>query len=150
MSRIADRVAEYATPVAEQLGLQLWHVEYGKEVGGHVLRLTIDKPDGISHDDCEALSKAVDPWLDSEDFIPGTYSLEVTSPGIERVLHTDAQREQFIGTEVAVKLYKAREGNRVFNGTLTVAGETISLQCADGTIAFERAEIAQIKTVYIA
>ena len=148
MSRIADRVAEYAAPIAEQLGLQLWHVEFGKEVGGAVLRLTIDKVGGVGTDDCEALSKAVDPWLDAEDFIPGTYSLEVTSPGIERVLHTDAQRTQFIGTDVMVKLYKARDNCRVFRGVLTAAGEVISLQCDGEEIGFNKSDVAQIKTVF--
>jgi len=145
MSRIADRVANYAAPIAEQLGLQLWHVEYGKEHSGAVLRLTIDKPGGIGTDDCEALSRAIDPWLDIEDFIPGSYSLEVSSPGIERVLHTNEQRKQYLGSEVAVKLYKAQNNQRVYYGVLTDANDSVTL---DNNLTFDNKDVAQVKTVY--
>ncbi|MCL2546027.1 MAG: ribosome maturation factor RimP [Oscillospiraceae bacterium] len=148
MSRIADRVTAYAAPLAEQLGLTLWHVEFGKEAAGAVLRLTIDKPGGIGTDDCEQMSKAIDPWLDEEDFIPGAYSLEVSSPGIERVLYTDTQRKQFIGTDVDVKLYKAVDGKRTWQGVLTATDEQIILQCDDGEKTFDRADVAQIKVQY--
>lgn len=148
MSRIADQVAAAAAPLAEQLGLSLWHVEFGKEASGQVLRLTIDKPGGIGTDDCEALSKAIDPWLDEVDFIPGSYTLEVSSPGIERVLHTDAQRAQFIGSAVTVKLYKAIDGRRIYEGTLTAVTPDITVQCGEQAHVLAKTDIAQIKLHY--
>ncbi len=148
MSKIAERVQQYAAPIAEQLNLTLWHVEYGKEATGYVLRLIIDKPGGVGTDDCEALSRAIDPWLDETDFIPDAYCLEVSSPGIERVLHTDEQRRQFIGSDVTIKLYKPIDGARVFQGVLVEATPDIAIDSNGRRLAFAKSDIAVIQLLY--
>ena len=148
MSKIAARVAQHAATLAERLGLTLWHAEYGKEAAGNVLRLVIDKPGGVGTDDCEALSKAIEPWLDETDFIPDAYLLEVSSPGIERVLHTDAQRAQYIGRSVMVRLYKAVDGARNFTGILTAVTPDIVIDCGGIEKVFNKADVALIRLVY--
>ena len=89
-------------------GVELWDVEYIKEAGGMNLRITIDSPNGISLDDCERFHRAIDPLLDEADPIPGSYTLEVTSPGIERALRRGEHYERFIGSRAALKLYTKR------------------------------------------
>ena len=89
---IADKVREIIQPTADELDYYLWNVEYVKEGADFVLRVTIDRFDteeGITIDDCEAMSRAIDPILDLHDPIPDQYLLEVSSPGIERELTRD-------------------------------------------------------------
>ena len=148
MGRIADAVSDKARELAQALGLTLWHVEYGKEPSGYVLRVIIDKPGGISTEDCEAISRAIDPWLDQADPIPGPYTLEVSSPGIERVLHTCEQRAQYIGEAVAVKLFAAVDGRRAFQGELLACQPEIELRCDGVEYAFPPKAVAQIKLLY--
>ena len=145
MGHIADLVAKQAEPMVSQLGLELWHIEFGKEAGGVVLRVTIDKEGGISTEDCEAVSRALDLWLDEADPISQSYTLEVSSPGIERVLYTEAQKRRYIGALVNVKLYKARDGQRVFTGILRDIVPDIVLEQPQGTVTFPQSEVAQIR-----
>jgi len=101
---IAARAKALAEPFAEQLGLTLWDVRFLKEGAHWYLRFWIDRPGGVSLDDCEAMSRAVDGPLDDADFIDQAYSLEVCSPGIERELTRDEHFAQYIGSKVQVKL----------------------------------------------
>jgi ribosome maturation factor RimP len=148
MGKIADIIAEKARELAPDLGLTLWHTEYGKETGGYVLRLIIDKPGGVSTEDCEAMSKAIDPWLDDTDPIAEPYTLEVSSPGIERVLHTKEQMRQYLGSDVTVKLYRATDGKRMFQGKLTSCEPDAVLDCDGEEYKFGHKDIAQIKLLY--
>jgi len=100
---IAARAKALAQPLAEQLGLTLWDVRFLKEGAQWYLRFWIDKPGGVTLDDCEAMSRAIDKPLDDADFIQQAYTLEVCSPGIERELTRDEHFAQYIGERVRVK-----------------------------------------------
>ena len=103
MSKITDLTAELARPVVEACGCTLWDVEYIKEAGSWYLRLYIDKEGGISIDDCEAVSRGVDPLLDEADPIQDPYTFEVSSAGADRPLKKPEHFEAFMGAEVDVK-----------------------------------------------
>ena len=107
---IAERVKQIAGPKAEELGLELIDCEYKKEGGRRVLRLYIDKKGGVGLDDCEAVSRSVEPVLDSEDFIDEAYTFEVSSPGLDRPLKTDSDFVRYEGEDVEVGLYAAIDG----------------------------------------
>ena len=120
---IADTVWELAEPVAESLGCWIWDVEFVKEGTRRVLRITLDSEDGVTIDHCEKMHRAMDPILDEEDPIEDAYYLEVSSPGIERELRTDAHIEACEGWDVEVRLYAPVNGAKVFRGELLPLGE---------------------------
>lgn len=102
---IVDRVRTLAEPIAAHAGMELVDVEFLRQGGRWVLRIFLDKPGGISLDDCQAISRQVEKLLDVEDFIEPAYVLEVSSPGIERPLRTPAHFERFAGRMVEVKTF---------------------------------------------
>ena len=108
--KITDQVRAFAEPVVQAHGCSLWDVEYVKEGGDWFLRLYIDKDGGVDINDCEAISRAVDPILDEKDPIPDSYSFEVCSAGLERELKRPSDFEQFLGAAVTVKLYRPVNG----------------------------------------
>ena len=119
MSKITDLVEAMARPAVEANGCSLWDVEYVKEAGSWYLRLYIDKEGGVSIDDCEAVSRAVDPMLDEADPIPDAYTFEVSSAGADRPLKKPEHFRAFLGAEVDVKLYRAVNGQKTRTGLLT-------------------------------
>ena len=131
MSRITDKVSLLARPVVEEAGCTLWDVEYVREAGTWYLRVYIDKPGGVSIDDCERISRELDPVLDEADPIPDSYVFEVGSAGAERELKRPRDFEQFMGSEVEVKLYQPLDGSKSFVGVLRGYD-------ADGTVTIER------------
>ena len=147
MSKITQRVHDLALPLAEQLGLELWDVEYVKEAGQWYLRVYIDRADGVSLDDCEAFSKAFDPVLDAEDPIEGGYIFEVSSAGAERVLKRPQDFDRFLGSFVEVKLYKAVDGAKLHTGTLAAyADGDVTIRIGDTQEKiFPSAEVAQVR-----
>ena len=106
-------------PVAEALGVELWGVEYVSQGKQSIVRVYIDGPDGVNVDDCAKVSRQVSSVFDVEDPILGEYTLEVSSPGMERPLFTLAQFGQFIGEQVKIRLRSPFEGRRNFVGQLT-------------------------------
>ena len=118
MSKISDKVEALARPVVEEEGCKLWSVEYIKEAGTWYLRIFIDKDGGVGIADCEAISRRLDPILDEADPIPESYVFEVGSAGAERELKRTSEFEQFIGSDVEVKLYQPYEGRKTLVGTL--------------------------------
>ena len=118
MSKISDKVEALARPVVEEEGCKLWSVEYIKEAGTWYLRIFIDKDAGVGIADCEAISRRLDPILDEADPIPESYVFEVGSAGAERELKRTSDFEQFIGSDVEVKLYQPYEGRKTLVGTL--------------------------------
>lgn len=118
MSKISDKVEALARPVVEKEGCKLWSVEYIKEAGTWYLRIFIDKDGGVGIADCEAISRRLDPILDEADPIPESYVFEVGSAGAERELKRPSDFEQFIGSDVEVKLYQPYEGRKTLVGTL--------------------------------
>ena len=119
MKKITELVAEMAAPVVAEAGCTLWDVEYVREGGEWFLRLYIDKESGVDIDDCEAVSRAVDPVLDEKDPIPESYRFEVCSAGLERTLKRPGDFERYMGAAVMVKLYKPVDGSKEFPGVLT-------------------------------
>ena len=118
MASIVERVTPLCEKVASELGYFIWDVDYVKEGTEWFLRIEIDKEDGIGIEDCEAYSRAIDPLLDEEDYIEGAYRLEVSSPGIERIIKTDFHLEKCIGEVVEIKLFAPIEGCKLARGTL--------------------------------
>ena len=108
MAKVTDTVAQLALPYVEAAGCTLWDVEYVKEAGEWFLRVYIDKADGISIEDCEAVSRPLSDKLDEADPIEGSYTFEVSSAGADRVLKKPEHFAQFQGAEVEVRLYRAK------------------------------------------
>lgn len=134
---IVKEVQAIVEPIVENLGLELVEVQYAKEGPTWVLRLTIDGPNGIGHEECLAVSRAVSDPLDEADPIPGSYSLEVSSPGLDRPLVKPADFVRFAGREVRVNTYGPINGRKNWRGllkgleddevVLTVDGEEVRL-----------------------
>ena len=146
MNKIAQKVYELALPVAERQGVEVWDVEYVKEAGQWFLRVYIDKTGGIGIDDCERMSRELDPILDEADPIPGSYTFEVSSAGAERQLKRPSDFERFLGEKVEVKLYRSVDGRKEFTGRLAgYENGSVSLE-TDGTQrTFEKENIAQVR-----
>ena len=127
-------------------GCSLWDVEYVREGGEWFLRLYIDKGGGVDIDDCEAVSRAVDPVLDEKDPIPESYRFEVCSAGLERVLKRPSDFERFLGEPVLVKLYRPRDGRKEFPGVLKGYKDgDVTISAGGQEITFEKAEVALVR-----
>lgn len=113
-----SRVAEIVTPYAKELGLEIWDIRFVKEGTDWYLRIFIDKEGGVSIDDCVDLTHAITKPLDEADPISQSYLLEVSSPGVERELITDAHFEKFIGAKVMLRLIRPIDKVRDFGGIL--------------------------------
>ena len=149
-NRVVTAVTEAVAPVAEDLGYRLWDVEYVKEGARRVLRVTIDNDDGITIDDCEQMHRAIDPVLDAIDPIEESYDLEVSSPGIERDLRTDAHIDASVGERVEVRFFAPVEGRKTVEGVLLGRDEAgaILVETDGAPRAFPRESVAKIRTVF--
>lgn len=143
MAKVTDTVAALALPVVESTGCKLWDVEYVKEAGSWFLRVYIDKEGGVSIDDCEAVSRPLSDLLDQADPIEGSYTFEVSSAGAERPLKRPGDFARFMGSPVAVKLYKARNGRKEFAGVLAGYEDgNITVAVGDTAMTFSKEEVA--------
>ncbi len=120
---LRDSLEALVRPVVEQLGYRLWELEYSPGRGNGYVRLYVDSDEGITLDDCERVSRAVSDLLDVEDPVPGQYTLEVSSPGLDRPLRTAGHFAPYVGEMVFVELAQAVDGRRRFKGPLVAAGE---------------------------
>ena len=146
MSKITDKVYELAKPVVEQAGCSLWDVEYVREAGCWYLRVFIDKEGGVSINDCETISRALDPILDEVDPIPDSYVFEVGSAGAERELKRPEDFRQFMGSEVEVRLYQPINGSKIFVGKLAAYDQgDLSITAGNEDMSFKKAQIALVK-----
>lgn len=147
---VAERVAELAEPLVEEFGYFLWDVEFVKEGGRRVLRITIDSEEGITIDDCEKVHRAIDPVLDEADPIEEAYYLEVSSPGIERELRTDMHIEACEGWDAEVRLYAPIDGAKSFRGKVLPLGENgeVRIDCGGRVREFARDAVAKIQTYF--
>jgi ribosome maturation factor RimP len=147
---IAEKVRELAEPLADEIGIWVWDVEFVKEGARRVLRITVDSENGIDINDCEKLHRAIDPVLDEADLIEEQYYLEVCSPGIERELKNDIHIEACEGWDVEVKLYAPIDGSKLFRGVLLPLGENgeICIRSGEQTLTFERGAVAKINTYF--
>ena len=147
---IASRVSELVKEAVEECGCTLWDVEFVKEGPDHNLIIYIDKPEGISLDDCEMVNDAVEPIIDEADPIDGSYYLEISSPGLERELKTPDHIKTFIGERVIVKLYAAKDGKKSFDGNIVAYNDedaSLTLEVNGAEIVFGAKEYSSIKTV---
>ena len=146
MSKITELVTALAAPEAEKLGLELWDVEYVREAGQWFLRVYIDKEGGVSINDCEALSRVLDPILDETDPIPDSYVFEVSSAGAERELKRPSDFERFMGSTAEVKLYQPLNGSKSFVGTLSGYEDgNVRLTVGKTEQVFEKSRVAQVR-----
>jgi ribosome maturation factor RimP len=135
---LRDQLRELLAPVVGGLGYQLWELEYLPRSGGGLLRIYIDSASdsGISLDDCERVSRRVSETLDAADPIPGHYTLEVSSPGLDRVLRTREHFERFAGERVRLEMMQPVEGRKRFSGRLLGVGASdITLELENGRIS---------------
>lgn len=147
MANIEEKVEQLVKNKIEAIGYELYDVEYAKEGKNYFLRIFIDKPDGIDLNDCEKVNDAINDILDTADYIKEQYFLEVSSPGIERVLRKEQHLKQNIGNEISIKLFQKDEnGKKEYQGILkSFDSEKIELE---NGVTIERKKIAQIKTIY--
>ena len=145
---IVATVRKLVLPVVEGFGLTLWDLEFVKEGSEWYLRVTIDKPEGITIEDCEKVHLAIDPLLDEADPIEESYHLEVSSPGLERTLTEPFHFEACKGEKVEVRLYAPVEGSKSFTGKLLGLTEDgrVTIETLDGERAFPRESVASVKT----
>lgn len=144
--KITEQVWQFAEPLVQAQGCSLWDVEYVREGGEWFLRLYIDKDGGVDIDDCEAVSRAVDPVLDEKDPIPESYRFEVCSAGLERVLKRPSDFERFLGEPVLVKLYRPKNGQKEFPGVLKgYAGGAVTIDRNGTELTFEKPEVALVR-----
>lgn len=150
MANIEEKVTSLVEPIIEEIGYELHDVEYSKEGKNYFLRIFIDSKNGIDLNDCEKVNNAITDILDEANYIKEQYFLEVSSPGIERLLRKDKHLKQNIGKEINIKLFKKDEnGNKEYSGTLYAFDESnIKIEKDDYEINIERKNISQIKTVY--
>ncbi len=146
MSKITDKVTELARPIVEEEGCRLWDVEYVREAGNWYLRIYIDKTGGVDIEDCERISRRLDPVLDEADPIPDSYVFEVGSAGIERELKRPGDFESFLGSEVEVRLYQPVNGQKAYVGTLVgYDNGTTTIEIGGKTLSFNKTQTAQVR-----
>lgn len=149
MSKKVDKVTMIVQPIAHEMGLELVDVEIVKEAENWFLRIYIDKEGGILIDDCENLSKKVDPILDAEPEVAESYDyLEVSSPGAERQLKKESDFIRYKGKDVEVKLYKPIDGGKAFEGELVGLLENkVVIKTETGQMEFPKEEVSSAKLV---
>ena len=142
-----QQTEELLLPIIERNGFELVDVEYVKEAGTWYLRAYIDKPGGITVDDCEAVSRAFSDILDEKDYIEDTYIFEVSSPGLGRPLKKEKDFARSIGEEVEIRTYRAIDRQKEFIGILVEYDkDTVTIEYEDETTQkFERNDIALIR-----
>ena len=138
---LVTQIYEMVKPIADELNYEIYHVEYVKENGEYYLRIYIEKEGGITLSDCEALSRRVSDLMDEKDPIPEAYFLEVSSPGLNRTLFTEAHYKRFVGREVLVKLTKAIVGKKSIKGILKEVNEENIIIEADTLISIPKEKI---------
>lgn len=146
MEKVTEIVARLAEPVINELGCELWDVEYVKEAGSFYLRLYIDKDGGVSIDDCERVSRAMDKVLDEADPVETSYIFEVSSAGAERQLKRPENFERFMGSAVVLRLYVPKNGQKEYSGTLAGYKDgDVTIQTPSGTLEFQKNEVALVR-----
>lgn len=146
--KTTERVEQLTGETVAGMGFELCDVSYQKEYGNWVLTLFIDRPDGVTVDDCEAVSRAVEPILDEADPIETQYYLSVSSLGLDRPLIKDRDFERKLGAELSVSLYAPLDGKKEFAGRLTgFDAESFTIETDAGERRFLRKSAALIKPV---
>ena len=147
---IAERVEALVTPCITELGYRVWDVEYVKEGAEWYLRITLDSDDGIDIDDCEKVSRAINPIIDEADPIEDFYYLEVSSPGLERVLRKPEHFAASIGDEIEIRLFAPDENKKkAYTGTLVAyTEEELTFDVAGEVLKIANNKISKVQTVF--
>ena len=137
------------SPIVEKYGFELVDVEYVKEGSSFYLRAYIDKPGGITVDDCETVSREFSDKLDEADFMEEAYIMEVSSPGLGRPLKKEKDFKRSIGKEVEIRTYRPIDREKEFYGVLKAYDEnSVTIDCEEEERTFQKAEIALIRLAF--
>ncbi len=148
MSKIEEKVEKLIIDSINNLKYDLYDIEYVKEGKDYFLRIYIDSPTGIDLNDCETVSNCITDLLDEKDFIKEQYFLEVSSPGVERILRKDKHLKDNIGKKVQLSLFKPMNGKKQYIGLLIDFNDNYVIIEDKEKIEIDRKNISQIKTVY--
>lgn len=149
MANIEEKVQNLLQSKIEELGYELYDVEYAKEGKNYFLRIFIDKEEGIDLNDCEKVNDEISGLLDEADYIKEQYFLEVSSPGIERILRKDSHLDKAMGEKIEVNLFKTIDRKKSVEGILTGYDEnTITMMYENDEISILRKDISQMKAKY--
>ena len=150
MSKVEKTVWEAVEPIADSFGCSIYDVEYVKEGQNYFLRIFIDKEGGVSTDDCEKVSRAVDPVLDELDPIENAYYLEISSPGLDRKLSRKEHFESALGKSIDIKLFSPIDGSKEITGILkSFDGKVISVETDSGIIEIEKQKASVVRLTVI-
>lgn len=147
---IAERVEALVTPHITEMGYRVWDVEYVKEGAEWYLRITLDSDKGIDIDDCEKVSRAINPIIDEADPIEDFYYLEVSSPGLERVLRKEEHFTACIGSEIEIRLFAPDENKKKsYTGKLAAfENDTVSIDLGTETQQIPMSKISKVQTIF--
>ena len=149
MANIEEKVESLVRDKIEQIGYELYDVIYLKEGKNYILRIVIDSEKGIDLNDCEKVNNEITDILDEADYIKEQYYLEVSSPGIERLLRKDWQLKKYIGEEVEIKLFKKDEnGFKEYIGILKEVNQDNLVIQMEEQYSITRKDIDQVKTIF--
>lgn len=149
MKKSEATISGLIEPTVNALGLELWGIEHVSQGKFSTLRIYIESDAGITVDDCEKVSRQVSAILDVEDPISGEYTLEVSSPGLDRPLFSLEQFESFAGSEVSVRLRSPLDGRRKFKGIITQVSEgAVCIEVDGETFSLPHAEVEKANIVY--
>lgn len=143
-SKIEKTVYDLAVPIAENMGYGVYDVMYVKEGPHWFLRVYIDREAGVDVDDCEVISRSLSTFLDEKDFIDTNYFLEISSPGIERIIRQEEHFDAAVGKDVRFKLYRALNGRKEIDGKLTDVGKSsVFVNCDGEDLEIDKKNIAK-------
>ncbi|MBO4983695.1 MAG: ribosome maturation factor RimP [Clostridia bacterium] len=145
---IVNRVTPIAQKIADELGYMVWDVDYVKEGTEWFLRIDIDKDGGVNIEDCEKYSRAIDPVLDEENPIEEAYTLQISSPGVEREIKNDFHLEHCIGQTVQVRLYAPLNGFKEYVGELVSYNDEIVVLDVDEAVEIPRKAIGKMNIYF--
>ena len=150
MANIEEKVESLIKKRGEDIGYELYDVIYLKEGKNYILRIVIDKPEGITLEDCEKVNNEITDMIDEANYIKEQYFFEVSSPGLERVLRKEWQLKKYIGEEVEIRLFKKDENNfKQYEGILkSVKNEYLEIEQEEKIYKIDRKNISQVKTIY--
>jgi ribosome maturation factor RimP len=136
MSDAVEQIRQLLDPILESMGLTLWEIEFHKQGPQWLLRVYIDRENGgVTLNDCEAVSRDLSVALDVDDFISHAYTLEVSSPGLDRTLTKPEHFTRFTGSAVKIKTYQPINEQKVFHGKLLgMVGDTVKVELETGTV----------------
>lgn len=149
MGKVSEQVLALVEPIAKQFDLEVLEVLYERKYDGMNLTIVIDKENGVTIDDCEKLHRAIDEPLDELDPIEGSYTLNVSSPGLDRPLKLERDYKRNLDKKIRVKLYKPQDGKKQFEGILThYDDETFTIQTSNGKVVkFNKKDTAKVEPI---